>query len=1408
MGHYLLTDCTVNELVGLSSEDGARPHFEGNTYITVGQGVTVNDSIIGAGATLHSDGMELTGNTNVFVYSVQSTSAANAEGSIFSKKRHAIVGGFAYMSNYATSFTLTGNTNVTIDVADYSGDYADFVKNVYGGNISYGCTGTISGNTHVSISGHEKVTFTGAIAAGSLSSGTENIGGNTTLTINGGVFGGNAGSYLTGGSVVSGGNSTITGTASVILNGGTISRNVYAAGIANGGSSTVGATLVEIGKDVRLGSITLSGGFSNPARGSVMGERTLLLHDGATVTSGVTVKDFSHIRVDEGSAASLSSAAALGSFAKTGAGELKLNGAATTSAVTAIDLQAGKLTFQSDAAIGSLNGSAGTELDFGNHSLTVSQTAEGRFEGSFTGGSFTKLGDAALEVTNLTLSGTLNANEHALTIGSLTLFEGASINYSSMNTAITVGSFTARGSYTIGLKGVVDELLGNDGSYATLDLGMNLSQSLTGLSVEGMTADMYTIGYNASTGNSTLTLTSAAADALGFKAISWDTNWAATGAPERVWQTELTATTAFAGSSYDNGKRVAVTVFGTSDVVDLFATANLSATGAAAVAMERDAWVEVTGGTFGVIAGAHLNNWNNIASSFRGDWHFQIKGGTVNDVIGLSYKDAKKPGFEGNTYISVYEGATINDSIIGGAELQHNAGAELTGSTHIYIYDVLDTNPDSLSGSRTAQRYNAVIGGHAYGTNQGGGRPMYIDGSTNILVDVSAYDGEAANFVKSIFGGNVRTAGSLVGTITQGTQLAIKANELVTFTEHIVGGSRVNGDTETIGQGTTLSIDGGIYVGGTGKFITAGSWLTGGTSVIDGTATLILSGDTQIQRHVYVAGYSGGGYSTVGATRLEIGRDVTFRGTGIKISGGFTHSSKGTVGDRTLALHDGVDLNANSEATLENFSHVEVALGLATVRAAQTNSLKAFSKSGAGTLAFTGTGSSSSAITLEEGTLQYAGQAQSGALTFAGEAAMGVTGTLSLTGNTIRYTGTGAAVVDATVTNSTGRLTFDIASAGKGEGFAELALTGAIGTSGANFGMDKIGDGTLLLGGANLYAWGTNVQAGRLIAASDSALGTGFVDVRDGASLEIAAGTHTQVRHYLKLHDGAELVLHDLSTEKANLGTDGLLLNGSEPRSSLGAFTLTLAEDTELAAGTGYKLISLENNSSIGMGENINVNYLGTGRYDFVTRVDGNTLLLDVSQQANTELVWDGTEEDATWNQAAPNTNWNKMDASASESSFMNGDTVRFTEDATHKAVTVDAAGVQAQRMEVSGQGYSFHGGNVRSASAALEQGVELADGASFSLGEVYTISQNSEAKASLGKLDLGSDAENREGHIHGMGGVTVLDHALIDIAKGVTVSLKDVLLTQHSRITDDPSTVRMANTTIEIVIVKTRGGT
>ncbi len=398
-------------------------------------------------------------------------------------------------------------------------------------------------------------------------------------------------------------------------------------------------------------------------------------------------------------------------------------------------------------------------------------------------------------------------------------------------------------------------------------------------------------------------------------------------------------------------------------------------------------------------------------------------------------------------------------------------------------------------------------------------------------------------------------------------------------------------------------------------------------------------------------------------------------------------------------------------------------------------------------------------------------------MSFTGAGEMRVTGSLNLTTpaeNSFVYSGTGAALVEADIANSANRMGITVNSAGKGASFVEMSLNGVIGTQGTNFGINKYGAGTLQLGGANQFAWGFQLHGGRVIAANNKAFGSGSLDVMAGTTLEIARGTYVDMSHYINMAAGSTLVLHSLRTDDAALAT-------SAHGGTVSGITLSLADDMELVADTRYMVLSgLTTISDI---------TLNAGR-DYALEVESGTLYLSFASQ---DLEWSGATS-GVWNQSAANTNWNTASAGTS---FMDKDSVRFTDSAASKEVSVAEAGVQVQSLSVSGTGYSFSGGAVQAESASLQETVALAGGSSLNVGGAYTVGQaHAEgAAASIGPVEMSASC------IHGAvaGGLATLDHAVIDIAKGATLELKDVFITENSRITDDPATVSMENVTIAL---------
>ncbi len=490
---------TVNYIIGGNYMDAQNAVFTGNSYISVQAG-TVSGSIIGGGTAAHNQTSRFTGNTNVWIYTPLTGTAENR----FNLPGNLIVGGSAGIANSNPKLLLEGNTNVTVDLANYTPDGTAMDKIIIGDAwLQNGAVSTHSGNVAVTIGGEAadstNVSFSQPVVAGSwfASGGSASLSGTTELNITGGEFSG----ALVGGSWLSASSNTATqqagdialsitggevsgniyggsysanenaqslashGAISISLTGGNITGNVYAAGgLAEGAQSAITATStqVEIGNDVTLGSITISGGVENAnAASSVSGESTLWLSGTSAYTNldNVSFEGFSVVNAAANASLNLSTTAA--SFSKQGAGELTLTGAANALAsveslsVSAGSLDTGASTLTQDGAgLNSLSVAAGSTLSTAALTLADGATLSlGLAASTLTEslvevtGELTLLGDSALA---LNLSGV-----DALGAGS----NATLLSWASAASPVTLSQFnwenkgTGMEAYELGIEG-------------------------------------------------------------------------------------------------------------------------------------------------------------------------------------------------------------------------------------------------------------------------------------------------------------------------------------------------------------------------------------------------------------------------------------------------------------------------------------------------------------------------------------------------------------------------------------------------------------------------------------------------------------------------------------------------------------------------------------------------------------------------------------------------------------------------------------------------------------------------------------------------------------------------------------------------------------------------------------------
>ena len=352
-------NATAEHVIG-GNNKGASTTLTGNTNVTVKDNAIVAGAIIGGSTSAHNAVTTITGNTSVLVTGIQYSNNATVKLGGFRNvtDQNFITGGSAWTANTASGTTVRGNTSVTIHVSnaelsDTEG-HNNFVKNIYGGSYgnttseSNGAVQKVEGNSGVSITGKEGITFTGDIMGGSF----WNWGNGTTLTTKGSTSVSIDGGSTFTGNIVGGswrGNTwtaedptalpvSIGGNVTVTLGKGAYLGDIYGAGncgTVGGGvlvSLTGGSVFGAEGED---GGITVGGS----AGAAVEGDRTLVLKGtfGDGNFQNVTFTRFDEINVEqEGISATIWALTDSPSLTKTGAGNLKL-GADAAGAQTILD---------------------------------------------------------------------------------------------------------------------------------------------------------------------------------------------------------------------------------------------------------------------------------------------------------------------------------------------------------------------------------------------------------------------------------------------------------------------------------------------------------------------------------------------------------------------------------------------------------------------------------------------------------------------------------------------------------------------------------------------------------------------------------------------------------------------------------------------------------------------------------------------------------------------------------------------------------------------------------------------------------------------------------------------------------------------------------------------------------------
>ncbi|MGA7489575.1 MAG: autotransporter-associated beta strand repeat-containing protein [Xanthobacteraceae bacterium] len=426
------------------------------------------------------------------------------------------------------------------------------------------------------------------------------------------------------------------------------------------------------------------------------------------------------------------------------------------------------------------------------------------------------------------------------------------------------------------------------------------------------------------------------------------------------------------------------------------------------------------------------------------------------------------------------------------------------------------------------------------GVSGGSGASLVkVGDGTLILAGANTYTGLTAVLGGTLQLGDGGTSGSILGNVFNATTFAINRSDTYTFDGAIVGG----GAFVQMGPGTTVFTGNNFYTGGTtiaagtlqlGNGGTSGAIigdvLNNGTLAVNRSDTLtlggVISGAGAFQQN-------GAGTTVLTADNVYTGGTTINAGTLQLGNGGASGSILGDVTDNgTFAINRG-----------DIYTFGGVISGTGT-----------FAQIGPGTTILTAANSYSGGTAINAGVLAVAADANLGA----------AAGGLAFGGGTLQFL-SGFATSRAVTLNAGGG-TIDTNS-------NNATLAGVVGGGG---GLTKIGDGTLVLAGANTYSGGTTLAGGTLRLANNFALGTGALTAT-GSVVDYASGVTIANPIVINSNTTQLQVTSGTATQAGGISE----LNGPRPLEKIGAGTLVLTGANSYSGPTTVSAGTLVVNGSI-----------------------------------------------------------------------------------------------------------------------------------------------------------------------------------------------------------------------------------
>ena len=464
---------------------------------------------------------------------------------------------------------------------------------------------------------------------------------------------------------------------------------------------------------------------------------------------------------------------------------------------------------------------------------------------------------------------------------------------------------------------------------------------------------------------------------------------------------------------------------------------------------------------------------------------------------------------------------------------------------------------------------NTALGTATGGTSVAAGAALEVQNNLTVTGEALTLNGTGLTAAPAGALRNVSGTNTLTGALTLGSASTLQSDAgTLTLTGGITGatfGLTLAGAGNVTQTGVIATTSGTLTKSGSGyATLTGANTYTGATTINGGTL--------EIQNNTGLG-------TTAGATTIATGATLALSG-GLTSAEPITLNSTGVAGNGVIRNLAGTN-TLSGALTLASASSIGVD-GSSTLTASGiiSGTTKDLTKIGTGTLVLSGANTYTSTTAVSAGTLQinHAVALGGGVTTVTDGASLRVTGTALTVTEGVTLTGAGVGGAGALQNSGgsntwSGNLTMTAHSAIGVDGTANtLSATGTLASSGGDFNLTKVGNGTLALSGANSYTGSTTVRDGTLAVNANAPIGGNGALGNSDTTVQLG-DTGTTATHHLGLVIGT--TAGGLSVDRAisvnTFNTAGTTTLGGTNTSGTHSFTgnIGLGKDTLLTSATG-----------------------------------------------------------------------------------------------------------------------------------------------------------------------------------------------------------------------------------------------